>query len=272
MTKPLTTRFLLIVCALLPAPIFPRTAHAAERYPSVDELPAREKLADQFRFFGQDRRVRTRADWEERRAEIRRLIQHYSCGPAFPQTHNARVVGDESSEIYDGKATLHKVNLQVGPDHAIACWFEYVMPKAKKPTPLIVYICPRREFAEETVPWRERIVDRGYAFAWVIPGQFNGYGEHGPVKDAFPEVKGNTMMAWVYLANSAFAQLRRVRQCHPAGRTFGCSVKRRRALPDVRKPWHRAYWPRESERRESGGGNRIRTCEGIASRFTVCPV
>jgi len=199
---------LLVIAIAFPlSPLLPKAARAAERYPSVEELPANEKLADPFRFFGQDRRVRTRADWDERRAEIRRLIQHYTCGPAFPQTHNARVVGDESSEIYDGKATLHKVNLQVGPDHAIACWFEYVMPKAKKPTPLIVYICPRREFAEETVPWRERIVDRGYAFAWVIPGQFNGYGEHGPVKDAFPEVKGNTMMAWVWGINEVIHHL-----------------------------------------------------------------
>ena len=55
--------------------------------------------------------------------------------------------------------------------------------------------------------FRRSIIDRGYAFVWVIVGQFNGYKDHGPVKDAFPEVKGNTMMAWVWGINEVIHYL-----------------------------------------------------------------
>ncbi len=210
----LTVGFLILLATLI---------QAADRYPSVDELPANEKLADPFQFFSQDRRVKTKADWDERRAEIRRLIQHYSCGPAFPQTHNAAVASRESTEVYGGKATLHEVRLKVGPDHAISCGFGYVLPKTEGPAPLIVYICPRKEFAEETLPWREKIVDRGYAFAWVVPGQFNGYGKHGPVKDAFRDVKGNTMMAWAWGINEVIHHLETT---HDIGRVIVTGTSR----------------------------------------------
>lgn len=176
-------------------------------YPDADELPVLEKLPDPFRFFRSDRRVASLQDWKERKAEIRRLDEHYSVGPAFPQTHNARVENVESTEVFDGRATHYQVSLAVGPKHAIQSRFEYVMPKGDGPKPLIFYICPRKEYADECMPWQEKIIARGYAFAWVIPGQFNGYGDHGPVKDAFPQVKGNTMMAWVWGINELIHHL-----------------------------------------------------------------
>ena len=177
------------------AVIFSGEASGAEpSFPTVDELAPREKLADPFQFFGSDRRVKTRQDWEERCQEIRKLIEHYTCGPAFPQSYNAVVEREETSEVYGAKAIHHKVSLKVGPGHVIACGFEYVLPKGKNPKSMIVYICPRQEHVDETIPWREKIIDRGYGLAMVVPGQFNGYKENGPVKDAFPGIKGNTMM------------------------------------------------------------------------------
>jgi hypothetical protein len=176
-------------------------------FPSVDELPTVDKLPDPFQFFGSDRRVETKTDWEERRDQILKMVQYYSAGPAFPQTHNAELENVETKQVYNGAATQYSVDLVVGPEHAITCSFEYVMPKTEAPRGLLFYICPKREYAEETIPWRETIVDRGYAFAWVIVGQFNGYKDHGPVKDAFPEVKGNTMMAWVWGINEVIYYL-----------------------------------------------------------------
>ncbi|MHC4995775.1 MAG: glucuronyl esterase domain-containing protein [Planctomycetota bacterium] len=195
------TPSLFMITACLLGLAFDGVANEPTSFPSVDELQLDNTLPDPFRFFGSDRRVRTREGWSRRRAEILRMVQHYSSGPAFPQTHNAKALSLESKEVYSGKATHYSVRLAVGPGHAIRCRFEYVVPNTGKPTPLLYYICPRSEYAEETVPWREKIVDRGYAFAWVIPGQFNGYEDHGPVKDAFPDTPGNTMMAWIWGIN-----------------------------------------------------------------------
>ena len=183
---------LMMVCGIV---------RAQEGYPSVNELPILTKLPDPFRFFQSDRRVANLKDWKERQAEIRRMDEHYSVGPAFPQTHNARGEHVETTIVFDRKATHYRASLAVGPKHGIPCRFEYLIPKGDGPRPLIFYICPRKEFADECVPWQEKMIDRGYAFAWAIPGQFNGYSDDGPVKDAFPEVKGNTMMAWVWGLN-----------------------------------------------------------------------
>lgn len=189
------------ICLLGLAPILYGESQAENQFPTVDELPVLKELPDPFQFFRSNRRVETKDDWEERRAEILRMVQHYSSGLAFPQTYNAKLENVESVEIYSGKATHYTASLSVGPDHMIECTCEYIIPNTDGPKPLLFYICPRREYAEETIPWREGIIDRGYAFVWVIPGQFNGYSDHGPVKDAFPDVKGNTMMAWVWGIN-----------------------------------------------------------------------
>ena len=180
---------------------------AQSAFPSVDELPRIDTLPDPFQFFASDRRVESMEDWNTRRAEMLRMIKHYVSGPAFPQTHNAKLQNRQTRIVYNGKATHHTATLVMGPDHAIDCTFDYLVPNANGPTPLLFYICPRKEYAEETIPWRETIIDRGYTFAWVIPGQFNGYDDHGPIKDAFPKVKGNTMMAWIWGINEVIHYL-----------------------------------------------------------------
>ena len=53
---------------------------ADTRYPDPFDLPESFTLPDPYRFFGQDRRVETAADWEERRAEILDLAQFYEYG------------------------------------------------------------------------------------------------------------------------------------------------------------------------------------------------
>ena len=175
-----------------------RVADTTNHYPSVNQLPVLEKLADPFQFFNGGRRVKTREDWKERREEILDLVQHYSRGPAFPQSHNFKVNQTQATQVYGGKATHHSVNLSLGPGHQIDCRFDALIPNTDGPKPIIFYLCPKKEQSEETIPWREKIIDRGYGFVWLIPGQFNGYGDEGPVKDAFPDINGNTMMAWVW--------------------------------------------------------------------------
>ncbi|KAJ2936216.1 hypothetical protein H1R20_g878, partial [Candolleomyces eurysporus] len=53
---------------------------AADRCPAVPPKPILSKLTDPFTFFNK-RPVRTKADWECRRAEIREFLQRYQLGP-----------------------------------------------------------------------------------------------------------------------------------------------------------------------------------------------
>jgi hypothetical protein len=198
---------MILVASLLVVAMTLRESRAQSPFPPVDKLPTDDKLPDPFQFFGSERRVEDKSDWDARRAEMLRMVEHYVSGPAFPQTHNAKLENLQTKEVYNGKATHHTVRLAMGPGHAIQCTFEYLVPNTDGRKSLLFYICPRREYADETIPWRERIIDRGYAFVWVIVGQFNGYKDHGPVKDAFPEIKGNTMMAWVWGINEVIHYL-----------------------------------------------------------------
>ena len=43
-------------------------------------------------------------DWNTRRAEMLRMIKHYVSGPAFPQTHNAKLQNRQTRIVYNGKA------------------------------------------------------------------------------------------------------------------------------------------------------------------------
>ena len=60
------------------------------KYPDPYDLPALNSLPDPFTFFN-GRRVRTRADWDKRRAEIEDLMQYYEFGamPAPPRAIKA---------------------------------------------------------------------------------------------------------------------------------------------------------------------------------------
>ncbi len=60
---------------------------ADTRYPDPYDLPESMTLPDPYRFFGQDRRVESVQDWQERRAEILDLAQFYEYGykPADPE-------------------------------------------------------------------------------------------------------------------------------------------------------------------------------------------
>jgi len=206
-TRMAKSLLMISACLVGLAPAPHGEAYAGSQFPSVHELPTEDKLPDPFQFFGSDRRVENKEDWQERRGQLLRMVQHYVSGPAFPQTHNAELENSESTKVYNAKATQYTTTLAVGPDHQIKCTFEYITPNVDEPRPLLFYICPRREYAEDTTAWRERIIDRGYAFAWVIVGQFNGYNDYGPVKDAFPDIKGNTMMAWVWGINEVIRYL-----------------------------------------------------------------
>jgi endo-1,4-beta-xylanase len=66
--------------------------------PDPYDLPEVTHLPDPFRFFD-GRRVKTRADWRQRREEIKTLVQYYEFGmkPAAPAILTARSIADAQS-------------------------------------------------------------------------------------------------------------------------------------------------------------------------------
>src|SRR5687768_5217956 len=90
---------------------------AGPELPAPESLPWSESLPDPLTTFA-GLPVRTRADWESRRAELRRLFQHYMYG-YLPRRPAVRpTVEWEDPGFLGGKATLREVTLRFGPASA----------------------------------------------------------------------------------------------------------------------------------------------------------
>lgn len=90
---------------------------AATELPAPETLPWSESLPDPLTTFAGSP-VRTRAEWRPRRAELRRLFQHYMYGylPRRPAVHPT--VEWEDAGFLGGKVTLREVTLRFGPASA----------------------------------------------------------------------------------------------------------------------------------------------------------
>ena len=71
---------LTIILGLVGVVIAQGCAPSPAQLPEPSDLPIISTLPDPFTFRLSDRRVRSRADWECRRAELKTLVQHYLYG------------------------------------------------------------------------------------------------------------------------------------------------------------------------------------------------
>ncbi|MEI9974281.1 MAG: sugar-binding protein [Ignavibacteriota bacterium] len=125
------------------------------RYPDPYDLPSRNALPDPFTFFN-GAKVRTAADWEKRRAEIRDLAQYYEFGfmPRPPQTLTATAApgsgGANSRSI--------AVTVQDGGKTASFSLTLYLPTTGTPPYPVVV-----QESFRAIAPPNRAFLDGGYA-------------------------------------------------------------------------------------------------------------
>jgi len=69
----------------------PRIKTPLGTMPGVDKLPVRRELPDVL-VMNDGKRVTTKAQWEKRRAEMRRILEYYAVGaiPPHPATSRAK--------------------------------------------------------------------------------------------------------------------------------------------------------------------------------------
>ncbi|MBN2377298.1 MAG: hypothetical protein JXD22_12920 [Sedimentisphaerales bacterium] len=163
--------------------------------PGIDKLKVIEELPDPF-LMNNGKRVRTRADWEKRRKEIKAMIQYYQYGhmPAAPGNITARELSRE--EIYDGKALKKHLLLSMGPDKNIIINLGIIMPTGKGPFPVIIKNANDIFY----VPIAEEIVKRGYVVAEyrrtdLDPDENNII---GPAQKAYPDHDWATLAVWAW--------------------------------------------------------------------------
>jgi hypothetical protein len=128
---------LLAAIALALITTLTHAAPASVSPPGVDKLPPIPELPDPFKF-NDGSRVKTKADWEKRRAEIKDLVLGYEYGHPAPPPGNVVAKELSSKEDETLHATVKQLVLTMGPDHKVSTKLELTIPAGKGPFPVIV--------------------------------------------------------------------------------------------------------------------------------------
>jgi endo-1,4-beta-xylanase len=146
------------------------------KYPDPCDLPALNALPDPFTFFN-GTKVRSVADWEKRRAEIRDLAQYYEFGymPAPPQSLTA-VSAPNTSGPANSRAIA--VAVQDGGRTANFTPVLYLPSTGTPPYPVIV-----QESFKASAPPNRAFLEGGYAVLNIPTWDNPGFGIHGVASD-----------------------------------------------------------------------------------------
>lgn len=163
--------------------------------PGVDELADVKELPDPF-LMDNGTRVKTRADWDRRRNEIKAMMLYYQYGhmPPMPKLIIAKELSSET--VYDGGATKKHILLSMGPGRKVKINVGVIIPKGKGPFPVILKN-DRRIF---NVPIAEEIIKRGYIVADYVRTDIDPDRKDavGPAQAAYPDYDWATLAVWAW--------------------------------------------------------------------------
>jgi endo-1,4-beta-xylanase len=155
------------------------------KYPDPHDLPVVNSLPDPFRFFNGGR-VKTLADWDRRREEIKELAQYYEFGfmPAKPETLTATSAAETTAPTKSG-GTLHYRTITISiRDKGNSAEFSpvlYFPATGKAPYPVIV---EEDIFASPAAaPPRAAFLNGGYAVLSIPTWDAPKFGHAGIASD-----------------------------------------------------------------------------------------
>jgi (4-O-methyl)-D-glucuronate---lignin esterase len=115
----------------------PRIKTPLGTMPGVDKLPVRRELPDVL-VMNDGKRVTTRAQWEKRRAEMRRILEYYAVGAMPPAPGNVKGKELKSETVLDGAVRYRLVHLTFGPAEKLSLDIGVFTPTQGGPFPTII--------------------------------------------------------------------------------------------------------------------------------------
>lgn len=107
--------------------------------PGVNELPTRKELPDIFTM-NDGTKVTTIAQWNKRRAEMRRILEYYAVGEMPPPPGNVRGKEEKSELVANGTVRYRLVELTFGPENKLELYIGIFTPTNQKgPFPAIIW-------------------------------------------------------------------------------------------------------------------------------------
>ena len=135
----------------------------AAEFPAVEKLPSVKELPDPFTFMDGSR-VKSKEDWQRRRAELQEMILHYEYGRMPPAPGNTKGVELVSHNVALPAEAAHKqFKVTFGPDQRGSLILDLTIPKGRGPFPVIL----RGDWGWQKTPndITANVIKRGYILA-----------------------------------------------------------------------------------------------------------
>jgi hypothetical protein len=106
--------------------------------PGVSDLPVRQELPDPM-VLNNGARVTTPAQWRERRAEMRRILEYYAVGAMPPPPGNVKGIEVTNELVLDGSVKYRLMHLTFGPESKLFLDVGNFAPTNGGSFPAIIY-------------------------------------------------------------------------------------------------------------------------------------
>jgi len=106
--------------------------------PGVDQLPNRPELPG-FMTLNNGKPVKTVKQWNQRREEMKRVIEYYEVGLAPPPPGNVKGQEVSTQLVNDGKVKYRLVHLTFGPQSSLSLNIGIFTPATGGPFPVVIY-------------------------------------------------------------------------------------------------------------------------------------
>jgi Glycosyl hydrolases family 28 len=139
-----TTRLLCVVVLACPTILAfgAHTAHAQSTnsppgFPEVRDLPEHQDMPDPLTMFN-GQKVTTPEQWQQRREEMKQILEFYELGHAPPPPGNVTGADLESRDLLKGAVKFRLVHLKFGPEQKLGFDIAIFTPAGDGPFPTII--------------------------------------------------------------------------------------------------------------------------------------
>ena len=105
--------------------------------PGVDQLPNRAEIPDVMTL-DNGKKVKTLKQWEERREQMKRVLEYYAVGLAPPPPGNVKGTEISSQMLMDGNVKYRLVHLTFGPNESLSLDIGIFTPAQGGPFPALI--------------------------------------------------------------------------------------------------------------------------------------
>lgn len=105
--------------------------------PGVAQLPDRPEMPDAMTL-NNGHKVKTLKQWNERREEMKRVLEYYAVGQAPPPPGNVKGTEVSSQMLMDGKVKYRLVHLTFGPNESLSLDIGIFTPAQGGPFPALI--------------------------------------------------------------------------------------------------------------------------------------